>query len=131
LGALFMVAALVACSAPSRPAGGPAGTGQVGGSEVAGMKIPQGIPDHPYPLVIPADEKERDASKYKTGGEIRYFSLDPPHLDISLASSCTVYNVGEMVYNKLLRAKLGPEVNPFSIELEGDLAKSWDVSADG
>ncbi|MBI2885646.1 MAG: ABC transporter substrate-binding protein [Chloroflexi bacterium] len=127
----FMLLSVACAGVAPAPTQERAGTGQVGGAEVAGIKIPVGIPDHPFPVIRPPDEKEKDPSKYRTGGDFRYLSLDPPHLDISLASSCTVYNVNDMVYSKLVRAKLGPTANPFLIELEPDLAKSWDISADG
>ncbi|MBI2887560.1 MAG: ABC transporter substrate-binding protein [Chloroflexi bacterium] len=131
LSALALGAFLVACGAAATPSEKQVGAGQAGGAEVEGTVIPPGIPDHPYPAVIPADEKERDPAKYKSGGLMNYTSLDPPHLDIALSSSCTVYNINDMVYNKLVRAKLGPFGDQMRIQLEGDLAKSWEVSADG
>ncbi|MCX6022893.1 MAG: ABC transporter substrate-binding protein, partial [Chloroflexi bacterium] len=37
----------------------------------------------------------------------------------------------DMVYNKLVRADVGPLADPFRVKVIGDLAKSWEVSADG
>ncbi|MBI2887559.1 MAG: ABC transporter substrate-binding protein [Chloroflexi bacterium] len=131
VGLLAALLLALACGPAAAPSQAPRGTGQVGGTEVAGTRIPQGVPDHPYPAVIAPDEKEKDVARYKTGGTFNYTSLDPPHLDVSLSASCTAYNVSDMVYNKLVRAKLGPFGDQFGVELEGDLAKSWEVSADG
>ncbi|MBI2886904.1 MAG: ABC transporter substrate-binding protein [Chloroflexi bacterium] len=100
--------------------------------QVAGYKVPGGIQDlEGFPLFVTPDEKEKDPTKVKRGSSHRYLSLDPPHLDIGITSSCTVYNVNDMVYSKLVRAKVGPQADPFRIELDGDLAKSWEVSSDG
>ncbi len=101
-------------------------------SEVGGFKLPGGIPDIAgFPIYIPPDDKEKDVKNYKRGGTFNYLSLDPPHLDIGLASSCTVYNVNDMVYSKLVRGRHGPAEDPFRIIIQGDLAKSWEVSSNG
>ncbi|MCX6023471.1 MAG: ABC transporter substrate-binding protein, partial [Chloroflexi bacterium] len=97
-----------------------------------GFKVPKSIPDITgYPLYIAPDDKEKDVKNYKRGNTFNYVSLDPPHLDIGLATSCTLYSTNDMVYNKLMRAKVGPTSDPFRVEIQGDLAKSWDLSKDG
>jgi peptide/nickel transport system substrate-binding protein len=101
---------------------------QIGTRAEAGQDV---IKAGVYNGPIPPSKEEQDPLKHaKRGGAVTYLSLDPPHLDMSRSQSCTVYNVNDMVYNKLVRAKVGPLADPYKIELEGDLAESWQVSPD-
>ncbi|MCX6022194.1 MAG: ABC transporter substrate-binding protein [Chloroflexi bacterium] len=132
LGGLSVMAAACGGAAPAPGAAPPQAPEMKHVAEVGGFKMPGGIPDITgFPVYIPPDDKEKDVKNYKRGGTFNYVSLDPPHLDIGLTSSCTVYNVADMVYNKLVRAKIGPNADPFRVELTSDLAKSWEVSKDG
>ena len=101
---------------------------QIGQQAQAGQDI---VKPGVYQGPIPVSKEEEDPVKNgKRGGTVTFLSLDPPHLDMSRSQSCTVYNVNDMVYNKLVRAKVGPKADAFKIELEGDLAESWTVSPD-
>ena len=129
LAVALMALLLSACAGPAAPQAPEAPLKEI--REVAGFKIPEGILDIPgIPLYVPQDEKEKDVKSYKRGGTFNYRSLDPPHLDIGLTSSCTVYNENDMVYNKLVRADIGPLADPVRVVLKGDLAKSWEISPD-
>ena len=104
---------------------------QPGAAEVKVVEGQIRVPDHPFPALIPPDQSEQDPVKNgKRGGHFRTTVLDPPHLDISLTSSSTVYNSNDQVYNKLVRAKVDARSNTFIVEIEGDLAKSWEMSPD-
>jgi peptide/nickel transport system substrate-binding protein len=55
---------------------------------------------------------------------------DPPHFDPDLTTSYNTLAVTGLVYSRLVRPKMG-QVDPNVPEIEGDLAKSWEVSDDG
>jgi len=139
-GLALLALLLSACGGSAAPGGGGSSSGQAQPTPEfkqveqvgAGFKVPGGIPDITgFPLYVPADDKEKDVKNYKRGGAFNFTSLDPPHLDISQVTSCTVYNINDMVYNKLTRAKIGPLADPFRVQIEGDLAKSWEMAKDG
>lgn len=72
------------------------------------------------------------AKKPKYGGTLYgASSYDPAHLDPRLSSAGGVFQITNMVYNKMLKYKHGPEFHPFNLEIIPDLAKSWEVSKDG
>ena len=64
------------------------------------------------------------------GGTIVHRYLDPPHMDFNRTLSCTVNSSMDYTSNKLTRAKFGPTSNGNLIEIEPDLAESWEVNAD-
>ena len=66
----------------------------------------------------------------KYGGISKQLYLDPPRMDLSRTLSCTIYTTLAHTSNKLTRAKVGPTADPFLIEIEPDLAESWEVSED-
>ena len=62
----------------------------------------------------------------KRGGILRtatYF--DPPHWDPHATLSYQVHFATSFIYSKLLRVKQGEDVDPYAMEIEGDLAESW------
>jgi peptide/nickel transport system substrate-binding protein len=69
------------------------------------------------------------------GGVARYaINADPAHLDPIRGLSYTTLLAVTPVYNRLVRPKFGPELNPFDpyrLEVTGDLAESWEISPDG
>jgi ABC-type transport system substrate-binding protein len=64
------------------------------------------------------------------GGTLQTTYLDPPHMDINRTLSCTIYTTNNYTNNKVTRARGGAAANPFVIELEGDLAESWESNPD-
>lgn len=59
---------------------------------------------------------------------VRY--LDPPHMDFNQTLSCTINTTLDYTKNKLTRAKLDATVDVNRIDIEGDLAESWEVTDD-
>jgi peptide/nickel transport system substrate-binding protein len=121
-------AGLLGCGGGSGNGGG--GSGSLGGKSVTdtGAVLRPGI----YEGVIPASQEEANwRSVGKRGDTWNFLSLDPPHLDMATSLSCTVYNVNDMVYNKLVRGKMPPDGDSFKVELEPDLAESWEIKPDG
>lgn len=80
------------------------------------------VPPTPAELNVPVNAKP--------GGDLIIRLLDPPHFDQNRTLSCTVYATMGMTNNKLVRAKTGATAHPFLMEMEGDLAESWEVSPD-
>jgi len=67
----------------------------------------------------------------KFGGVAHMLYLDPPRMDLSRTLSCTIYTTLAHTSNKLTRGKVGPTADPFRVEIEPDLAESWEMSEDG
>ncbi len=64
------------------------------------------------------------------GGTLLTTYLDPPHMDINRALSCTIFTTMNYTNSKVTRARGNANGHPFIIELEGDLAESWEASPD-
>ena len=62
----------------------------------------------------------------KHGGTLLSRYLDPPHFDQNRTTSCVVYTTMGLTNSKLVEAKSGGEAHPYLIEIEGDLAESWE-----
>ncbi|HLZ71649.1 MAG TPA: ABC transporter substrate-binding protein [Dehalococcoidia bacterium] len=86
-------------------------------------------PGH-YQNQLAASQEELNAAKsVKRGGTVKFRYLDPPHFDHTRGFSCTIYDTSSLVYNRLIREKLGPATDPFKLELEPDLAEKWEQTA--
>jgi len=110
------------------PAGGgtPTTGGKVAGQAGAVAKIQ---PGH-YEKQLAASQEELDIAKnVRRGGTLRARYLDPPHFDPARAYSCTIFHTASYVYNRLLKANLGPQADPFKLELVPDLAEKWEMTA--
>ena len=66
----------------------------------------------------------------KYGGTLLARYLDPPRMDINRTLSCTIYETMELTNAKLLRGKSGANAHPFLVEVEPDMAESWEASPD-
>jgi len=64
------------------------------------------------------------------GGTLLATYLDPPHMDINRTLSCTIFTTNNYTNSKVTRARGGAAAHPFIIELEGDLAESWEGNPD-
>src|SRR5438132_10795830 len=84
-------------------------------------------PPSPYPSWIPASDKPP-----KRGGILtRATATDPPVLDPRLTNSVGLSQIATLVYNRLLRYPFADEAkNNTDLTLQGDLAESWEGSAD-
>jgi len=117
--------ALAACAqAPSKPAGSPTTGGKAAGQAGAADKIAAGH----YEKVLAASKEELNAAQNaKRGGTLKVQYLDPPHFDIALSYSCTLYDTHELVYNKAIRAKLGPQADLYCWLALGHAVEDDDV----
>ena len=81
----------------------------------------------PYPSWLPASDKPP-----KRGGILtRASATDPPVLDPRLTNSVGLFQVAALTYNRLLRYPFADEAKGNAdFTLKGDLAESWEGSAD-
>ncbi len=74
---------------------------------------------------------ERDIlANGRYGGTVLTRYLDPPHMDFARTLSCTINSTMDYTKNKLTRAGMNPFADPYKIQVEPDLAESWEVNAD-
>ena|GEM_PF-885351 len=104
---------------------GSAGSGPVSPDQV---RVTPGIYDGPVP---PSAAELNPAVNAQRGGTLLMRYLDPPRMDLSRTLSCTIYHTLGYTSNKLTRGRVGATADPFGVELEPDLAESWEVSEDG
>src|SRR5205809_3213310 len=84
-------------------------------------------PPSPYPSWTPPSDKPP-----KRGGILtRASAWDPPVLDPRLTNSVGLSQIATLVYNRLLRYPFTDEAKSNTdLTLKGDLAESWEGSAD-
>ena len=84
-------------------------------------------PPSPYPSWIPPSDKPP-----KRGGILtRVTPTDPPVLDPRLTNSVGLFQMATLTYNRLLRYPFTDEARDNKdLTLKGDLAESWEGSAD-
>ena len=84
-------------------------------------------PPSPYPSWIPPSDKPP-----KRGGILtRASAWDPPVLDPRLTNSVGLFQIATLTYNRLLRYPFADEAKGSAdLTLKGDLAESWEGSAD-
>ncbi len=104
----------------SDPAGTPVPADQV--------RVVPGIYDGPIP---PSAAELNPAVNAVRGGVAKMLYLDPPRMDLSRSLSCTIYHTLGYTSNKLTRGVVGPLADPYRVEIEPDLAESWEVSEGG
>jgi peptide/nickel transport system substrate-binding protein len=92
------------------------------------VRIPSGIYDGPVP---PTPAEANPAVNHKRGGTLLVQYLDPPRMDLSRTNSCTIYHTLSYTSNKLTVAQMGANADPYNVEIEGDLAESWETSDGG
>jgi len=92
------------------------------------VRITPGIYDGPVP---PSAAELNPAINAKYGGIFKIRYLDPPRMDLSRTLSCTIYHTLGYTTNKLTRGKTGALADPYLVEIEPDLAESWEVSEGG
>src|SRR5262245_19201173 len=84
-------------------------------------------PPSPYPLWVPPSDKAP-----KRGGTFTFAApWDPPVLDPRLTNSVGLFHFAGLVYNRLLRYPFADEAKSNTdFTLKGDLAETWEGSAD-
>ncbi|MFN8584567.1 MAG: ABC transporter substrate-binding protein [Dehalococcoidia bacterium] len=84
-------------------------------------------PNLPYAFNYPEPDKQP-----KSGGTLRVAATwDVSTFDPTKSAAGGTITVPNLIYNRLLAIKAGPEANPFKIEVVPELAKSWEVTPDG
>ncbi|MBT5774126.1 MAG: ABC transporter substrate-binding protein [Dehalococcoidia bacterium] len=113
-----------ATAAPTS-AGTTTGGGGGGPVSAADMRVEPGT----YDFNPPASAGEADpANNAKYGGELYLRYLEPPRMDMNRTLSCTIYHTMNYTQNKLIRGKSGASADPNLVEIEGDLAESWEAA---
>jgi peptide/nickel transport system substrate-binding protein len=83
-----------------------------------------------WPLYRPAASRGAEAETPRRGGILRARGWDPPHFDPHLTRNFMTHTALSFVYNKLLRHKVGPDVQPGTFIVEPDLAERWEAPDD-
>ena len=110
--------------------GGGTGTAAPGGGPLPSDQIR--IAPGAYENEIPPTPGELDpANNARYGGTLMARYLDPPHMDFNRTLSCTVNSTMDYTKNKLTRGAFGPQADNRRIQIEPDLAESWETSPDG
>jgi len=130
-------AALVGCggddvadggSTVSTPgASGTPAAGGDGGLAAADVRVPSGIYEG---SVAPSAAEADPLTHGRYGGTLLTTYLDPPHMDFNRVLSCTINTTHDYVKNKLTRAVLGAKANVIAVDIEPDLAESWESNDD-
>ncbi len=117
--------------ATAAPSGGEGtGTAAPGGGPLPSDQIR--IAPGAYEGSIPPTPGELDpANNARYGGTLMARYLDPPHMDFNRTLSCTVNSTMDFTKNKLTRGQFGPQADNRRIQIEPDLAESWESTPDG
>src|SRR5713101_4509129 len=83
-----------------------------------------------WPLYDPPVLWGAEAGTPKRGGILHARGWDPPHFDPHLTRAFMTHTALSFVYNKLLRHKVGPDVQPGTFIVEPDLAERWESPDD-
>ncbi|MGE0134752.1 MAG: ABC transporter substrate-binding protein [Dehalococcoidia bacterium] len=128
-------AALIGCGSDDEDADGGGGEGGATATSEANA-IDQGdaqrgfyVKDDalPYPYSYPEPKKEP-----KAGGVLRVAATwDVGPMDPTVSAAGGTVTVPNVVYNRLIGIKRGPTADPFKMELQPELAQSWERSPDG
>lgn len=129
-------AALLGCSssdgdggvtATATSSGGSSSATTTSGAPPAEVRLAPGR----YEGVLAPTVAEQDPlANGRYGGTLYTRYLDPPHMDFNQTLSCTINTTMDYTKNKLTRAMLNAKSDPNKIDVEGDLAESWEVSDD-
>jgi len=122
-------AALIGCGSDDEEPGAGA-TGTAAASATASTSSDPRYrkdPRLPYAFNYPEPETQP-----KAGGTLRIaVTWDVSTFDPTKSAAGGTITVPNLIYNRLLAIKGGPEANPFKIEIVPELAKSWEVTPDG
>ncbi len=123
-------AALIGCGSDDEEASPTVASGSATASATAAVasdpRYPRD-PNLPYPFNYPEPDKQP-----KAGGTLRVAATwDVSTFDPTKSAAGGTIVVPNLVYNRLIGIKGGPNHDPFKIETAPELAKSWEVSPDG
>ncbi len=91
------------------------------------VRVKPGAYDGP---VAPTGAERDIMANARRGGTVLTRYLDPPHMDFARTLSCTINSTMDYTKNKLTRAAMNPFADPYKVQVEPDLAESWEVNAD-
>jgi peptide/nickel transport system substrate-binding protein len=83
-----------------------------------------------WPLHSPPTLWGGEAGPPKRGGILRVRGYDPVHFDPHLTISFKTHTTLSFVYSRLVRHKVGAEVQPGTFTVEPDLAERWEALND-
>src|SRR5499427_2501005 len=83
-----------------------------------------------WPLARPATLWGAEVGQPKRGGILRVRGWDPPHFDPHLTIAPFTHWTLSFVYSRLVRHKVGADVQPGTFIVEPDLAESWEQPDD-
>src|SRR6266571_661771 len=83
-----------------------------------------------WPFYSPPTLWIAEAGPPKRGGILRVRGRDPVHFDPHLTRNQRTHSVLSFVYSKLLRHKVGGDVQPGAFIVEPDLAERWETPDD-
>jgi peptide/nickel transport system substrate-binding protein len=85
-----------------------------------------GVTVSSWPLYRPPLLWGGEAETPKRGGILRVRGFDPPHFDPHIATANFTQSTLSFVYSKLVRHKVGADVEPGQFIVEPDLAERWE-----
>jgi peptide/nickel transport system substrate-binding protein len=83
-----------------------------------------------WPLARPPALWGAEPGQPRRGGVLRVRGWDPPHFDPHLTINNFTHTTLSFVYSRLVRHKVGPEVQPGTFPVESDLAERWEAPDD-
>jgi peptide/nickel transport system substrate-binding protein len=139
-------AALIGCGSDD-DSGATSRVGDIGGN-VAATIAPAIATTVASDVAVPADQVRLEPGIYdgavaaskaeanpavnaKYGGSITMRYLDPPRMDLNRTLSCTIFHTLNYTNNRLVRGKTGANAPLSSVNLEPDLAESWEAQDGG
>lgn len=123
-------AALLGCRTAEQPApaAAPAAAGTSSGEKLLNAAVVAlNDPKLPYPFRI----AEADTPPVRGGAFVHSWALDTAGLDPTVSTSTGVNSIPGTVCNQLVQWVHGAKLHPFKIEVEPELARSWEASPDG
>src|SRR5262249_50838761 len=79
-----------------------------------------------WPFVSPPAPAGADVGQPKRGGILRVRGFDPPHFDAQRTVAPVTQSTLSLVYSRLVRHKVGADVQPGPFSVEPDLAERWE-----
>ena len=83
-----------------------------------------------WPLARPPALWGAEVGQPRRGGVLRVRGWDPPHFDPHLTINNYTHTTLSFVYSRLVRHKVGPEIQPGTFPVESDLAERWEALDD-
>ncbi|MBM3140561.1 MAG: ABC transporter substrate-binding protein [Chloroflexi bacterium] len=81
--------------------------------------------------MAPSPAEANHAVNAKRGGTLLMRYLDPPRMDYNRTLSCTIDHTLNYTNNKLVRGRVGATAPLYAVEVEPDIAQSWEAQDKG